>query len=291
MFSLYIVWYLFLAGCGSGAFCIASLLDFARWLTSNSYIREYHSITRGGLLLGPCLVLLAALFLVFDLGSPHLAYMVFVTPNLNVLTVGAWSVLLFCIAAGVFSLSRLPVFSRVPRVVPAILEVLATLASVAVMAYTGVLVSGFAAVPFLHTPLIIALFIVSSLSTGAAVITLYGFFNQHKKAMHFQTRIIPRLDLFFLVLEALVLLTLILMAYNMGNETAQQSMLKLVAEDLAIVFWLFVVGVGIVAPTAIALFDNDRILSVALSAMMLLIGGFALRYCIVNCAEYVSLAF
>jgi formate-dependent nitrite reductase membrane component NrfD len=291
MFSLYIVWYLFLAGCGSGAFCIASLLDLVSWLSSNSSIKEYHSITRGGLLSGPCLVLLAALFLVFDLGSPHLAYMVFMTPKISVLTVGAWSVVLFCLTALAFSASRLPVFSRVPQVMLIALETVATIASFSVMAYTGVLVSGFAAVPFLHTPLVIALFIISSLSTGASVITLYGFFNQHKKAMHFQTRIIPKLDLFFLILDVMVLAALVLMVCLTGSETAQHSVARLIAGDLAVVFWLFVVGVGIIAPVAIALFDSERILSLALSATMLLVGGFALRYCIVNCVEYVRLGF
>jgi formate-dependent nitrite reductase membrane component NrfD len=99
MFSLYIVWYLFLAGAGSGAYVLAATFSLITEQSQSESVREYRGITQGGFYLGPLLVLLGAVFLIFDLGSPEKAYRLFLSTELTYLTFGSWAVLLFCLSS------------------------------------------------------------------------------------------------------------------------------------------------------------------------------------------------
>ena len=67
-----IVFYIFLAGLGGGTFLFSFILLF---------INKYESIAKIGALVGPLVVLLASILLLFDLGSPTRAYRLFTTPK------------------------------------------------------------------------------------------------------------------------------------------------------------------------------------------------------------------
>lgn len=285
MFSMYIVWYLFLAGAGSGAYTVAALFSIIGHYTSRDEIREYRNIARGGFWLGPLLVAFSAVFLVFDLGNPEQAYTIFLTPKLTILNIGAWSVLLFCLlsSASLFLHNNEQVSVATPLL--RIVESLTLIAALFVMVYTGVLVSSIPAVPFLHTPLVIVLFVLSSLSSGTAVITLYGFFNQQKKSMHYGLRLIPFVDLVLIGFEIIVLVVMLAVKY-FESDTARESVYNMVLGEGSLAFWFGIVLLGILLPLVLGLIPRRSPQTVsaatwAVSATAIFISGFALRYCLI----------
>ncbi|GHT80177.1 hypothetical protein FACS1894104_5630 [Actinomycetota bacterium] len=206
VFSPNIAWYLFLAGAGSGAYIIASFFRFAKNFSSNPNFHEYQSIAQGGFYLGPLIVLIGSLFLVFDLGSPQKAFLLLTTPRPTLLTAGTWFIVLFCITAAATLFMRADSGLAVPRLLDTLCGALSLLFAVAVMIYAGILFSSMSALPLLHTPAVVVLLVVSALATGSAVITLYGFLNQQRKSILFSMRIIPKLDISLIALEVLALL-------------------------------------------------------------------------------------
>jgi formate-dependent nitrite reductase membrane component NrfD len=290
MFSSYIMWYLFFAGAGSGAYTLAALFSYVNRFSPHEHVREYLQIARGGFLCGPLLVLFSVLFLLFDLGSPHKAYLIFVAPTFSVLSVGAWLILLFVIGAALLFFIRRTLSFRVARTFVLVLEAATFLFALGVMCYTGVFISSMPSLPFLNSPVVIPLFIASSFSTGAAVITLFGFLNQQRKSMLFSMRIIPTLDLIFIAGETVFLLALFIMALTDSNETARVSALELINGESAPLFWGLVVGGGLIVPGCIGVFERRQLRPqlLALSALLLLIGGLALRYCLTQGGFHIS---
>ncbi|WP_270295238.1 hypothetical protein [Eggerthella sinensis] len=134
MVSSYIAWYLFFAGAGGGAFLLGSFVDFALRVSDRPWLRYASSVTDAGLLAGPVLVALGAVFLTLDLGAPDQAFRLFFTPSGSLLSAGAWSIALFCLAAfGAFLLGFVDGGSGV-RVVETALSVVAALLAVFVVA-------------------------------------------------------------------------------------------------------------------------------------------------------------
>lgn len=73
MVSIYIALYLFLAGTGAGAFLIGAVVDMVlrfRPRAAGGWFERVSAVTDAGLILGPVLVAVSALFLFLDLGVP-----------------------------------------------------------------------------------------------------------------------------------------------------------------------------------------------------------------------------
>ena len=66
---------------------------------------------------------------------------------------------------------------RVLRVAETVVSVFAALLALFVVLYAGVFLSLYPAVPFLNSPLVPIVFVASALATGAAVLTIIGFFR------------------------------------------------------------------------------------------------------------------
>jgi formate-dependent nitrite reductase membrane component NrfD len=290
LFSLYIVWYLFLAGAGSGAYVIASIFSYIGGRTQIESVREYREITRGGFYLGPLLVMLGAVFLVFDLGSPEKAYRLFLSAKFTYLTFGSWAVLLFCLFSTALALLRSRAdFVRPSRLVFKTLELFALLFAIGIMVYTGMFISSMPSVPFLNTPLVIVLLVISSLATGSALITLYGFFNQQRKSMFFGLKIIPRIDLALILLEVLILGALVVIKYFEGG-VAYKSVHVMLFGNEFLLFWIGVIFLGVLVPL-IASFLNHQsphMVNQAISSTAILLGGLALRYCLIMAGLHVA---
>jgi formate-dependent nitrite reductase membrane component NrfD len=290
VFSLYIVWYLFLSGAGSGAYALAVFFGLGSRDAQHGHISEYREITRGGFYLGPILVVLGTVFLIFDLGSPAKAYTLFLSTKFTYLTFGSWAVLLFCLLSAGLALIQSTTIIRLPRPAFRAFEILSLLLALCIMVYTGAFFSSMPSVPFLNTPLIIILFVISSLSAGAAVITLYGFFNQQRKAMRSGLKIVPRIDLVLILLEIAVLVTLLLLKHFEGD-VAGKSVDALLLGNGRYAFWIGVVLVGIIVPLIAGLLIQKSLHMVnqAVSSSALLIGSFALRYSIIFAGLHVAI--
>jgi formate-dependent nitrite reductase membrane component NrfD len=279
-----------LAGAGSGAYVLASVFSLIGGRTQSDSVREYREITRGGFYLGPLLVMLGAVFLVFDLGSPEKAYRIFLSAKFTYLTFGSWVVLLFCLFSTALAFLRsMADITRLPRPLFKTLELLSLVFACSVMTYTGIFISSMPAIPFLNTPIVVVLLIISSLATGSALITLYGFFNQQRKSMFFGLRVIPRIDFALIILEIFVLVGLIV-TKNLESEVARKSANVMLFGDDFLLFWFGVVFLGAIVPVVAGLLSHHSLHMVnqAISSMAILLGGFALRYCLIAAGLHVA---
>ena len=102
MVSIYIALYLFLAGTGAGAFLIGAVVDMVlrfRPRAAGGWFARVSAVTDAGLILGPVLVAVSALFLFLDLGVPDRVFHLFLASTSSLLSMGAWAILVFCVMA------------------------------------------------------------------------------------------------------------------------------------------------------------------------------------------------
>ncbi|WP_080798720.1 NrfD/PsrC family molybdoenzyme membrane anchor subunit [Arabiibacter massiliensis] len=279
MVNSFIVWYLFLAGAGGGAFLVGAAVDLACRFRSDGWLARLEPLAEGGLVLGPVAVVLGAVFLLADLGSPERALRVFATASTSLLTLGSWSVGLFCACSiGALVAGNLAdnAFTRASE---AVLQVLATLSACFVVVYSGLYLSTFPTIPFLHSPLVPALFVASSLSAGVAIVLLFGFALQERDEIAAGVPALVKLDVALLVFECAVLTAFVAASVAQGG-LASASTDALLLGDQAGLFWLGAVGVGLAAPLAAEaahLLHPDSP-SYAAGALCSLAGGLCLRY-------------
>ncbi len=288
MYSLYIVWYIFLAGMGSGAYAVASIFRFIGRYSGREHVQEYRYIADGGFIAGPILVIIGSVFLLFDLGSPDMAYMALFSTNMSILSIGVWNIVLFCPLAMILIFVRVRTSSKTSTIVSRAFQVFAFLLALGLMTYTGVFLACMRSVPFHHNWLLVVLFVLSSLSCGSAVIALYGFLNQHRKAMKYSLHLIPRIDLVLLVLEIIVLGAFICTSFN--DIAASRYSLDLLLNGVeSPLFWVGAVLVGLVLPLLLAIVGlRDPLHNfIAASSILVIVGAFFLRYCIINAAVHV----
>lgn len=287
MVSSYIAWYLFLAGAGGGAFLLGSLVDFALRISDRSWLCAASVLTDAGLLAGPALVALGAAFLALDLGAPEQAFRLFFDPSGSLLSVGAWSIALFCATALASFLLGFADGNPGVRIVETALSIVATLLAVFVMVYAGVFLSLYPTVPFLNTPLVPVVFVASALATGTAVLAMIAFFRTPRdEAYYGGFSSLLRLDMALVAFEAFAIAAFIVRSL-MGDTAAAHSAAELLSGNSAMLFWLGVVLAGIVIPLSVDAeclrFPNQAVL--AAGAASTLIGGVCLRFALLVAAE------
>ena len=145
--------------------------------------------------------------------------------------------------------------------------------------YTGILLSAFSARPFWNSGVLGPLFLVSGLSTAAALIALI---SRHKHEKELFTRI----DLVIILAEiALVGLFLI----NLASGSAQQieALESIMGGPYTMVFWVLFVGIGLIIPLLLEMLEMRGLLkSVAMIApVLVLLGGYALRQVLLDVGQ------
>jgi protein NrfD len=206
---------------------------------------------------------------------------------------GAWILIAVYPALLAALLIRLPAFvrTRVPplaalsaRMIESRKAVRATGVTLIVLGamlgiYTGVLLSALAARPLWNSAILGILFLVSGLSSAAAF--------THLVARHVDERVLlARSDNVFLGIELFVLA---LFLVGLLNSTAAhiQAARLLLGGPFTAVFWVLVVGLGIVVPLLIqSLAVSHRITHTPVAPLLVLIGGLALRFVIVYAGQY-----
>jgi formate-dependent nitrite reductase membrane component NrfD len=294
--------YLFLGGMGAGAFLIAAMIE----LTGARYRQKYCPTTLAGAGVSGPLLLIGTVLLVFDLGAGlhepwRILYMF--TNFQSVMTWGIWILTLFLPIAFLYGIievmhvhpgilvrarkrlrflpETLP-YRRIKRVICSVGAVLA----VGTAIYTGVLLSVVEAVPLWNTPILPALFLVSAISTGMGLAfdlsATLAMPEIHRRYNH-----MPLVHMIFIGLEIALLALLLLTALNQGGEAAESARLILTG-NRSVVFWLLVVGFGMVYPFMVHVYAFARhshgYLSGILSGAGIVIAGLFVRYLIVAAA-------
>lgn len=144
--------------------------------------------------------------------------------------------------------------------------------------YTGVLLSGLAARPLWNSSMLWILFLTSGISAAAAFVHLVTTDSVERE-------ISAKADNAFLIFELFVI-TLFIVGM-LSSAQAQQTAARLILNGpYASVFWVFVVGCGIIIPLIIQLLAvNHKIQHTPIAPIMVMLGGLILRFVIVYAGQ------
>ena len=145
------------------------------------------------------------------------------------------------------------------------------IAYVALGIYTGILLSAFSARPFWNSGVLGPLFLVSGLSTAAALNALLA-------REHGEKALFTRIDL-VIILAEIGLVALFLISLATGPAQHMEALQSITGGSYTIVFWVLFVGIGLLIPLMLELLEIRGLAkSVAMIApVLVLVGGYALR--------------
>ncbi|NTW29041.1 MAG: polysulfide reductase NrfD [Coriobacteriia bacterium] len=284
VFSPSVVWYLFLGGTGSGAYAIATFIDFVRHGRVARLSCPSQKLTRAGILLGFGIVLLGVVFLLSDLGRIDRAYTLFTAPTFSIASIGAYAILLFSVCTFYGIAVR---YLSMPEFSPAFtktVELAGGVFALAVMAYAGVLLASIKAVSFWQSPFIPALFVLSSFSTGVAVLMVCAPLRSARKFAP-DLRVISHFDMVIIATEVVALAVFMMTMY--ADPHTLLSVQQLMVGAYSAVFWLGYVMCGLLVPLIMLAMSRRLTTNLhALVGVLLLVGGYCLRYCVVNAGAH-----
>jgi len=144
--------------------------------------------------------------------------------------------------------------------------------------YTGILLSAFNARPFWNSAIMGPLFLVSGLSTGAAMIIILSKSEVEKK-------LFSKIDITLIGLE-LFLITHLFMGFLASTEVHIQAAGLFLGGQYTAVFWVFVVGLGLILPMTIETMELKGLhISPKIPALLVLTGGLILRFIVVDAGQ------
>lgn len=211
-------------------------------------------------------------------------------PLTSLLGIGSWSIVLFIACAVGALLIGHAYDTRISRNVERILHVAATILALFVMVYSGMFLSLFPSVPFLHTVWIPLIFVASALATGVAVLIVVGFFRREDEQIQRALNGLVGLDSVVIIIECVTVVGF-LTSSSVAGDAIGLSAEALISGRLAGSFWLGVAFLGLVVPFAIdvicRLKPDPALLAVGASCT--LVGGVILRYVLLLAAIRFSL--
>lgn len=180
------------------------------------------------------------------------------------------------------------------------------LLGIALGIYTGILLGTLGARPLWSSAVLGPLFLFSGLSTAAALLHgiivatapdderpafadfLLSTLSRITQAKPLDTKVAPvlaRADNSFLTIE-LTLLGLLLLGHLSGSSAQRAAADLLLTGPYAAVFWVFVVGLGIVIPLLLQTLElQHRIRHTLAPAALVLVGGLVLRFVLVAAGQ------
>ena len=279
---------LWLAGMAAGAYVAAFLAERFGKHTNNRllYIALYFGIPAA---------MTGVIFLLTDLSYPLRFWHLFVFFNFSSpMSIGSWLLVLW------ITISMLIVFlwhtrNRIP-IKPGILHRIINylhwacfFVSMFLMSYTGVLLSASNQPLWASTVLLPPLFVVSAISTGAAMLILVGLIARMWKIYGETIRRMVQVVAVVIVVELVVLLVYLFWLSQSGIPGANESMSQLITGTMSVPFWLGVVLLAILLPFALNVVNWGKkvgehkvvlVASIASSACVIF-GGLILRTVII----------
>jgi len=145
--------------------------------------------------------------------------------------------------------------------------------------YTGVLLGTLQARPLWNSAVLGPLFLVSGLSTGAAFMLLSRLDAGERKTL-------GRADMGFILVE-LALVSIWLIGLASGGSAARAAAGVVLGGPYTAAFWTLVVALGLLAPLAAEWLEHRHgAVPGRFAAVLVLVGGFALRWIIVYAGQY-----
>jgi len=144
--------------------------------------------------------------------------------------------------------------------------------------YTGILLSAFNARPLWNTSILGPLFLVSGMSTGAAVILLLS--KDHK-----ERKIMGRIDILLILVE-LFFITHLFMGFKAGSEASINAANLFLGGSFTAPFFAFVVILGLIFPAILEILElKGYKVPVVVPAVLILLGGLIFRFLIVEAGQ------
>jgi protein NrfD len=285
--------YLFLGGFTAG---IMILSGWALWKgRRNPRPHTTFALASSGLfIVGLAAISLGMLALFLDLAhKPYVWRVYLIMEPTSPMSWGSWILLLVypVLAAGVLLDPPAPLLDRLPvlrplayrmDVAPRVREAVgfvSIVVGVGLGIYTGILLSALGARPLWSSGLLGPLFLVSGLSTAAAF--------AHWASPEPEERVqLAWLDNLFLTTE-LGVIVLLLVGLMSSTAAHAQAARLLLGGPYTAVFWVGVVGLGIVLPLVVqSLAVTHRIIHTPIAPVLVMLGGLALRFVIVYAGQY-----
>jgi protein NrfD len=144
--------------------------------------------------------------------------------------------------------------------------------------YTGILLSAFNARPLWNTSILGPLFLVSGMSTAAAVIMLMS--KDHK-----ERKIMGRIDILLIVVELFFIIHL-LMGFLAGSEAQINAANLFLGGKFTAPFFAFVVVLGLIFPAILEIFElKGYKVPIVVPAVLILLGGLIFRFLMVEAGQ------
>lgn len=291
--------YLFLGGASGGAFCVTAIAEFRS---------KYSALAKWSGFVSAPTIIVGLLFLVFEIGRPERAFLVFTNVGSSIMTWGSIIIVVFSLLAVLYVSFWVKFFPWNPRTkLRRLTAGLGLPFALATMFYTGLLIGASPGRPLWNSPLIPVIFAVGGLSAGIALsmgvpIIMYRLLGQRFREEAAETyraiEEIHSIDKYVVVLE-LALLASLLYIVSAFTFTGEGAVWALLVGPLGWMFWGVLVLVGFAAPLAIyAHVSRSRgrgrdvgLWPALLSALALLVGGITLRYLILAAGWSIPLPF
>ncbi len=144
--------------------------------------------------------------------------------------------------------------------------------------YTGILLSAFNARPLWNTSILGPLFLVSGMSTAAAVIMLMS--KDHK-----ERKIMGRIDILLIIVELFFIIHLF-MGFLAGSEVQINAANLFLGGKFTAPFFAFVVILGLIFPAVLEVFElKGYKVPIVVPAVLILIGGLIFRFLMVEAGQ------
>ncbi len=260
--------YLLLIGISSGMVIIAVLLK-RQILVADA---ANDSVIKATAIIAPLAVILGLVILIFHLARSWTFWylMVYYNPH-SVMSLGVMlfqvymlALILWIIAIYQAKLVNLPHMAWASRLVRPIakwepgLDIIMLLLAVLLGVYTGFLLLALTSYPLLNNPVLPLLFLASGL-TSAVAMAVFCALVFYKQSVHSPSlTFIHRLELPLIIIE-LGLLTVFFIGLIFGGGQKEVAALTALKGFWGAVFWVGIVGLGIVLPIGLRLLCNERI--------------------------------
>ena len=268
MFGFPIICYLFAGGLGGGLCVVCAV---AMLFVPASELRlapniSYRRIFVPAFVIAAASLVIGMLFLLADVGRLDAIEYLILAPVLRYLNVGAWMLVattVLCIGLAAFWASGADAHTRARRMALRAASVLAAVLGLGVAAYTGLFLAGMKAVPLWHVgagAVLPTLFVASSLSCGAAVLTAILHLTCENAAFGAFCRTLAKGDLVLIVVEVAAAAILLMLALHAPatptDRAAAEAAHALISGAQAPLWWGGFVGAGL----AIAAFCDNILL-------------------------------
>jgi formate-dependent nitrite reductase membrane component NrfD len=279
--------YLFLGGLAAGIIFFASLY----YILNKE--KEFPTVVKWATFIAPPALILGLFMLFLDLKHKIYFWQLYTTIRFeSPMSWGAWTLILITPISIIWSASylkelapgwdwRLKWLIRFEKWVIQNRKSIAwiqMILAVILGIYTGILLSAFNARPLWNTSILGPLFLVSGLSTGAAVI-MWMSRNHHERS------IFSRIDLLLIFIELFFIIHLF-MGFLASTEVQINAAELFLGGDFTASFWVFVIFLGLIVPAILEILEiRGYKIPVAVPASLILFGGLMFRFIMVEAGQ------